>query len=74
MKGNTKVITTLNGLLHNELAAIDQYFTHSRMYQDWGLEKLYERINHEMQEEITHADALIKRILFLEGTPNLRSG
>jgi len=71
MKGNTKVIATLNELLHNELAAIDQYFTHSRMYEDWGLEKLYERINHEMQEEITHADALIKRILFLEGTPNL---
>jgi len=72
MKGNTKVLASLNGLLHNELAAIDQYFTHSRMYQDWGLEKLYEQINHEMQEEITHADALIKRILFLEGIPNLK--
>jgi len=71
MKGNTKVLASLNGLLHNELAAIDQYFTHSRMYQDWGLEKLYHQINHEMQEEITHADALIKRILFLEGIPNL---
>ncbi len=73
MKGNTKVLASLNGLLHNELAAIDQYFTHSRMYQDWGLEKLYEQINHEMQEEITHADALIKRILFLEGIPNLKN-
>ncbi|QUM74792.1 bacterioferritin [Moritella sp. 24] len=72
MKGNTKVIASLNGLLHNELAAIDQYFTHSRMYQDWGLEKLYQQLDHEMQEEITHADALIKRILFLEGTPNLK--
>ena len=41
------------------------------MYQDWGLEKLYHQINHEMQEEITHADALIKRILFLEDIPNL---
>lgn len=72
MKGNTKVLASLNGLLHNELAAIDQYFTHSRMYQDWGLEKLYQQLDHEMQEEITHADALIKRILFLEGTPNLK--
>ena len=72
MKGNPKVIASLNGLLHNELAAIDQYFTHSRMYQDWGLDKLYEQLDHEMQEEITHADALIKRILFLEGTPNLK--
>lgn len=71
MKGNSKVIASLNGLLHNELAAIDQYFTHSRMYQDWGLDKLFDQLDHEMQEEITHADALIKRILFLEGTPNL---
>ena len=73
MKGNAKVISSLNGLLHNELAAIDQYFIHSRMYQDWGLDKLYDQLDHEMQEEITHADALIKRILFLEGTPNLKS-
>jgi len=72
MKGNDKVIASLNGLLHNELAAIDQYFTHSRMYEDWGLHELYEQLNHEMEEEITHADALIKRILFLEGVPNLK--
>lgn len=71
MKGNAKVIASLNGLLHNELAAVDQYFIHSRMYQDWGLDKLFDQLDHEMQEEITHADALIKRILFLEGTPNL---
>ena len=71
MKGKVKVIKSLNGLLHNELAAIDQYFIHSRMYQDWGLDKLFEQLNHEMEEEITHADALIKRILFLEGGPDL---
>jgi len=71
MKGNSKVIASLNGLLHNELAAIDQYFIHSRMYEDWGINKLYEQLNHEMEEEITHADALIKRILFLEGVPNM---
>jgi bacterioferritin len=55
------------------LAAIDQYFIHSRMYEDFGLDKLCQQLDHEMQEEITHADALIKRILFLEGTPNLKS-
>jgi bacterioferritin len=71
MKGNSKVIASLNGLLHNELAAIDQYFIHSRMYDDWGLDKLFKQLDHEMQEELTHADALIKRILFLEGTPNI---
>ena len=71
MKGNSKVIASLNGLLHNELAAIDQYFIHSRMYDDWGLDKLFKQLDHEMQEELTHADALIKRILFLEGIPNI---
>jgi len=71
MKGNPKVIASLNGLLHNELAAIDQYFIHSRMYEDWGITKLHDQLNHEMEEEITHADALIKRILFLEGVPNM---
>jgi bacterioferritin len=71
MKGNDKVIAQLQKLLRYELAARDQYFTHSRMYDDWGLSKLYERLNHEMEEETEHADALIKRILFLEGTPDL---
>ena len=71
MKGSQKVIDSLNALLANELAAIDQYFIHSRMYEDWGLTKLYERLNHEMEEEKDHADWLIKRILFLEGVPCL---
>ena len=71
MKGNEKVIAQLQKLLDGELAARDQYFAHSRMYDDWGLSKLYERIKHEAEEETEHADALIKRILFLEGTPDL---
>ena len=71
MKGSQKVIDAFNMLLENELAAIDQYFVHSRMYDDWGLNKLYDRLNHEMEEETQHADWLIKRILFLEGVPNL---
>ena len=71
MKGSQKVIEQLQTLLRNELAARDQYFTHSRMYDDWGLTKLYDRINHEMQDETHHADMLIKRMLFLETTPDL---
>ncbi|GAB1257221.1 bacterioferritin [Aurantivibrio plasticivorans] len=71
MKGKDTVIKALNGLLAYELAAIDQYFIHSRMYDDWGLSKLFERINHEVEDEQGHASALIERILFLEGTPDM---
>lgn len=71
MQGNQRVIEQLQHLLAGELAARDQYFIHSRMYDDWGLAKLYARINHEMEDETLHADALIKRILFLEGVPDL---
>ena len=71
MKGNEKVLEQLQSLLSGELAARDQYLTHSRMYEDWGLQKLYERISHEAEEEGEHADALIRRMLFLEGTPDL---
>jgi bacterioferritin len=71
MKGHPQVIEHLNALLVGELTAVDQYFLHSRMYQDFGLNKLYERISHEMAEEQMHADLLIKRILFLEGSPDL---
>ncbi|GAB6041385.1 bacterioferritin [Endothiovibrio diazotrophicus] len=71
MQGNIQVIDRLNDLLRGELTAIDQYFAHSRMYQDWGLNALYQRIDHEMADEKGHADALIQRILFLEGTPDL---
>jgi bacterioferritin len=71
MKGNTKVIDAFNELLVGELTAMDQYFTHSRMFKDWGLEKLYERIDHEFDDEKGHAASLIERILFLEGTPDL---
>ncbi len=71
MRGNKKVIEGLNGLLSWELAAVDQYFIHSRMYQDWGLSKLYQRTDHEIDDEKGHASALIERILFLEGTPDV---
>lgn len=71
MKGKQTIINALNTLLANELSAMDQYFIHSRMYQDWGLQKLYERIDHEFDDEKGHAAALIERILFLEGVPDL---
>lgn len=73
MQGSPTVIAILNRLLTGELTAADQYFAHSRMYEDWGLSKLYERIEHERQDEVEHAAALVKRILFLEGTPDLAS-
>ena len=71
MKGHTEVVDYLKHLLKGELAARDQYFIHSRLYEDWGFSKLYERINHEMEEETQHADALLKRIIFLEGVPDM---
>lgn len=71
MKGNAQVIEKLNDLLAGELSAMDQYFIHSRMYDDWGLKKLFERIDHEFEDEKQHASQLIERILFLGGTPNM---
>ncbi|MEM6583546.1 MAG: bacterioferritin [Pseudomonadota bacterium] len=73
MKGEKKVIQALNHLLSFELAAMDQYFIHAKMYEDWGLQKLYERINHEFDDEKKHADALIGRMLYLEGTPDMHT-
>ncbi|GGB50824.1 bacterioferritin [Oceanisphaera marina] len=71
MKGNAKVIAALNELLAGELSAMDQYFIHSRMYDDWGFKKLFERIDHEFEDEKGHASQLIERILFLGGTPDM---
>lgn len=71
MKGSQKVVDKLNFLLAGELTAIDQYFIHSRIYEDMGLNKIYERLDHEREEETEHADQMIKRILFLEGHPDL---
>jgi len=71
MKGDKKIIDILNGLLAGELTAIDQYLIHGEMYADMGFGHLAEKALHESDHERLHARALIQRILFLEGTPNL---
>ncbi len=73
MKSDPTVIKHLNKALANELIAINQYFLHSRMFEDWGLQKLAEKEYEESIDEMKHADALIKRILFLEGLANLQN-
>ena len=73
MKGNSKVIDLLNKQLTLELTSMDQYLAHSKMYEDWGIHKLHQKLAHEYEEELGHAQRLIERILFLEGSPDIAS-
>lgn len=71
MKGNEKLIGALNALLADELTAINQYMVHSEMCDDWGYEKLHKHFEKRTIDEMKHAEKLIGRILFLEGTPTV---
>lgn len=71
MKGNEKVIETLNSLLADELTAVNQYMVHSEMCDNWGYERLHGKIEKRAIDEMKHAEKLIKRIIFLEGMPNV---
>ncbi|MGO1119784.1 bacterioferritin [Rhodovibrionaceae bacterium A322] len=72
MKGDAKVIELLDDLCGAELAARDQYFIHSEIYKDMGLDKLHERLSHEMEEETEHARRIMERMLFLEARPSMK--
>ena len=71
MKGHPKILNQLQELLNLKLSARDQYLAHSRLYLDWGLHKLHAQMEHEMEEEQVHVDAIMNRMLFLEGCPDL---
>jgi bacterioferritin len=72
MKGDPKIIDLLNEILTGELTAINQYFLHAKMCQNWGYERLHEHIRKESIDEMKHADSLMERILYLEGLPNVQ--
>lgn len=71
MKGNDKLIETLNGLLSDELTAINQYMVHAEMCENWKYKRMHDSVQKRAMQEMKHAEKLIARILFLEGTPNV---
>ena len=74
MKGNSEVVQHLNKLLANEQSAFHQYLLHSQLLRNWGIKKLAKTERKEAMEEVEHAELLIERILYLEGTPKMEGG
>ena len=72
MKGQAKLIEALNEILTGELTAINQYFIHAKMCDNWGYQRLAHKVREESMGEMKHADELIERILYLEGVPNMQ--
>jgi bacterioferritin len=72
MRGHEQVIRLLNDVLTGELTAVNQYFIHARMCENWGYERLWKKVREESMGEMRHADRLIERILYLDGMPNLQ--
>ncbi len=72
MKGSPKVIDLLNDVLTNELTAVNQYFLHARMCENWGYDRLWHKVRAESIDEMKHADKVIERILYLDGFPNVQ--
>ncbi len=73
MKGNDKILNLLNDQLTLELTSMDQYLVHAKIYEDWGIHKLHQKLIHEYEEELAHSKLLIARILFLEGDADTAS-
>jgi bacterioferritin len=72
MKGSDKVIDLLNEVLTGELTAVNQYWIHARMCENWGYERLWHKIRAEAIDEMKHADQIVARVLYLEGMPNVQ--
>lgn len=72
MRGDERVINLLNNVLTAELTAVNQYFIHGRMCENWGYKRLWKRLREESIDEMKHADRLIERVLYLEGVPNMQ--
>ena len=72
MQGDPRIIELLNDVLTGELTAVNQYFVHAKMCDNWGFPRIAKAVRDESLEEMRHAESLVERILFLEGTPNLQ--
>jgi bacterioferritin len=72
MKGNPQIVELLNEVLTNELTAVNQYFLHARICENWGYERLWKKVRAESIDEMKHADEIIERVLYLDGMPNVQ--